>query len=205
MKDFLNMLALLLVSPLIVAFKLARVLGVAGDATIQGFSQTLSLTPGSAGVFLRRAFYRASLEYCAADTTIAFGTILATHRISMASGVYIGACCNVSHCAIGRDTLIGSNVTLLAGKHIHHFNRLDVPIRRQGGHVTPIVIGEDVWIGNGAIVMADVGDHAIVAAGAVVVKPIPAYMIVGGNPARVLADRRAFSAPDGSAVLSASS
>jgi phosphonate metabolism protein (transferase hexapeptide repeat family) len=52
-------------------------------------------------------------------------------------------------------------------------------------------IGNDVWIGHGAIILAgrNVGDGAVIAAGAVVTKDVPAYAIVGGNPARVIRQR----------------
>jgi len=52
-------------------------------------------------------------------------------------------------------------------------------------------IGNDVWIGHGAIVLPSrgIGDGAVVAAGAVVTKDVPAYMIVAGNPARVIRPR----------------
>lgn len=52
----------------------------------------------------------------------------------------------------------------------------------------PIDIGHDVWIGARAIIMSGVsiGNGAIVAAGAIVTKDIPAYAIVGGNPARII-------------------
>src|SRR5690606_28142163 len=87
----------------------------------------------------------------------------------------------------------GSNVDIVAGKHQHNFDRVDVPIRLQGGHYDPVTIGPDAWIGNGATLIEDVGPHAIVAAGSVVVKPVGAWSIVGGNPAKFLKSRL----PDG--------
>jgi acetyltransferase-like isoleucine patch superfamily enzyme len=49
-------------------------------------------------------------------------------------------------------------------------------------------VGSDVWVGRGALVMSGItiGDAAIVAGGAVVTKDVPAYAIVGGNPAKVI-------------------
>jgi hypothetical protein len=54
-------------------------------------------------------------------------------------------------------------------------------------------IGHDVWIGHGAIVLPgrNVGTGAVIAAGAIVTKDVPAYTIVGGNPARII--RRRFT------------
>jgi acetyltransferase-like isoleucine patch superfamily enzyme len=69
--------------------------------------------------------------------------------------------------------------------------RLFDPAGRTGldSHDTgPTIIGNDVYIGVGAIVLSgvSVGDGAVVGAGAVVTKSVPAYAIVGGNPARVI-------------------
>jgi acetyltransferase-like isoleucine patch superfamily enzyme len=163
----------------------------------QSMSQRASRWPGLGGSLLRAAFYRATLRRCAPDVDISFGTILSTHQIEIGATVYIGAFCNVGHCTIGRDTLFGSNVTILAGRQQHGIDRLDVPVRTQPGVFEEVSIGEDVWIGNGAIVSASVGDHAVVAAGAVVIKPVPPYAIVGGNPARVIGDRRERAAKGG--------
>ncbi|MDP3911445.1 MAG: DapH/DapD/GlmU-related protein [Gemmatimonadales bacterium] len=66
---------------------------------------------------------------------------------------------------------------------------IDTPIRLQGpGEVRPIRIADDVWIGTRAIILPGVtiGEGAIIAAGAVVTTSVPARMIVGGNPARII-------------------
>jgi acetyltransferase-like isoleucine patch superfamily enzyme len=185
-----DVLALVGAAPLVAVYRLVAGLAPARrDAAFQACSQLVSLCPGGPGDVLRRAFYRMTLARAAPDCSIHFGTILATPEVEIGSGVYIGANCNVAHCRIGDDTLLGSNVMILSGSRQHHFDRLDVPIRHQGGSHRTLAIGRDVWIGNGAIVLDDVGDHAIVAAGAVVTKPVAALTIVGGNPARVIGRR----------------
>ena len=68
----------------------------------------------------------------------------------------------------------------------HYFDDPDTPIREQGGERRLVTIGEGAWIGTGAIVLADVGPGTIVAAGAVVTKPLPANVIAGGVPAKVI-------------------
>jgi len=189
-KRLSNSVAMLLMLPLIAWYRLwVLLLPHHQERLFQGQSQFLSLWPGFAGLFLRRAFYRATLKRCAADCAIGFGTVFATPEVEIGKHVYIGAYCMIGHAVIGDDVLIGSNVDILSSKHAHQFGRLDVPVRLQGGSYVPVGIGRDVWIGNGAIVLEPVGDQAVVAAGAVVVKPVPPRAIVGGNPARQLGER----------------
>lgn len=159
------------------------------DVTLQGLSQLVGMAPGIPGVFLRRAFYTMALRRCDAESSIGFGTIIATPNVEIGRGVYIGPYCNIGHASIGDDTLLGSNVTLLGGTRQHGIERLDIPIRLQPGSYRHIQIGRDVWIGNGAIVAEDVGDQAVVGAGSVVTKPVPSLTIVAGNPARAIAVR----------------
>lgn len=189
-KNVADAIAFVVVSPLIALYLVhVQLAGRNSDTAIQGYAQLLSMVAGRVGVVLRRAFYRVALDRCPGECSIGFGTIMVTPRISLGDGTYIGVYCNVSHCTIGRDTLLGSYVHIIAGKQMHFSDRLDIPIRHQGGKITPVSIGTDVWIGNGALVMADVGDHSIVGAGAVVIRPVPAFSIVGGNPARVIGSR----------------
>ena len=70
----------------------------------------------------------------------------------------------------------------------HKYDRLDIPIQDQGKEYFSTTLGNDVWLGANVIVTAgvNIGNHVIVAAGAVVTKDIPDYAIVGGVPAKVL-------------------
>jgi len=198
LKSVLNAIAGLVVLPLVGGYRLAAALWPARkDALFQGYSELVSLWPGMSGNYLRRAFYRSTLRRCPAECAIEFGTIFATAEVDIGDHVYIGAYCMIGHATIGDDVLIGSKVDILSGKHQHHFDRLDVPIRLQGGAYTRVTIGADAWIGNGATILDDVGSQAVVAAGAVVVKRVNARAIVGGNPAAVLGHRGSKTAERG--------
>ena len=65
---------------------------------------------------------------------------------------------------------------------------LDAVARRGEETARPIVIGDDVWIGGGAIVLAGVtiGDRSVIGAGSVVTKDVPSDVVVVGNPAKIV-------------------
>jgi acetyltransferase-like isoleucine patch superfamily enzyme len=87
---------------------------------------------------------------------------------------------------------IGDNVMMAQSVSIrdtdHNFSDSDVPMNRQGVSISPVVIGNNVWLGHGAVILKGVtiGDGAIIAAGAVVTSDIPSNAIAGGVPARVI-------------------
>jgi maltose O-acetyltransferase len=91
---------------------------------------------------------------------------------------------DVARITIGRDVQIGPNVQLLTPTH-----PIDAELRRAKYEAAkPIVIGDNVWLGGGAIVLAGVsiGDNSVIGAGAVVTRDIPANVVAVGNPARVI-------------------
>lgn len=182
--------ATLAVAPLLLRYRVAVALFPSRrDELFEGASEHASRWPGIVGSYLRVAFYRRTLRSCSPDCRIGYGTLFATPEVDIGAHVYIGAYCNLGHVTIGDDTLLGSNVTILSGKRQHHFDRLDVPVRLQGGTYSRVEIGADAWLGNGSIVMADVGTQAIVAAGSIVTKAVAARTIVAGNPAQAIASR----------------
>lgn len=67
----------------------------------------------------------------------------------------------------------------------------------QPGVFPRVTIGRDSWLGERAVVMADVGQHAIVAAGAVVTKPVPDLAVVAGAPATIIRWRSQQTADTG--------
>jgi maltose O-acetyltransferase len=91
---------------------------------------------------------------------------------------------DVATITIGDDVQIGPNVQLLTPTHPVEPG----PRRDKWEAAKPIVIGDNVWLGGGAIVCPGVtiGQNTVVGAGAVVTRDLPANVVAVGNPARVI-------------------
>lgn len=153
-------------------------------------SQLLSLIPGKIGIYLRASFYCLSCPNTSDDISIGFLTILSQRDTTIREGVYIGPQSNIGKCEVGAETLIGSGVHILSGSRQHSFNELDVSIRNQRGTYQKVIIGRDCWIGNNSVIMANISDHSVIAAGSVVVKDVVEIgAIMAGNPARKVGTR----------------
>ncbi|WP_308197776.1 acyltransferase [Rathayibacter sp. VKM Ac-2926] len=119
-------------------------------------------------------------------------------RSYLAAGAYltgdveIGADCSLNPYTVVRGSVVlGSAVRVGAHTSILGFNHSMEPgteVFRQPLSSRGIRIGDDVWIGSHVVVLdgVTVGDHAVLAAGAVVTKDVAAGAVVGGNPARRL-------------------
>ncbi|WP_068468928.1 sugar O-acetyltransferase [Candidatus Protochlamydia phocaeensis] len=108
-------------------------------------------------------------------------------NIFAGENLYANFNCVILDCAkvtLGDNVLLGPNVQLYAG-----FHPLLASERLKGLELAlPVNIGNNVWIGGGAIVCPGVtiGDNTTIGAGSVVVKDIPANVIAAGNPCRVM-------------------
>jgi maltose O-acetyltransferase len=109
---------------------------------------------------------------------------------------YLNAFCTIldnNEVRIGNHVMIGPAVQICTAAHL-----LQAEARIAGWEVTkPVVIEDNVWIGGSAVVLPDVtiGRNAVVGAGAVVTRDVPADTVVIGNPARVIReiDQRRFA------------
>jgi maltose O-acetyltransferase len=108
-------------------------------------------------------------------------------NIYIGDHVFLNVLCTILDCNevhIGHHVMIGPAVQIYTAAH-----HLQAEPRNQGLEVAkPIVIEDNVWIGGGAILLPGVriGRNAVVGAGAVVPRSIPANTVVAGNPARVI-------------------
>ena len=116
------------------------------------------------------------------------------------------ACINnaVGDVVIGDHTRIGLHNTIIGpvdiGNHVnlaqgitvtalnHNFSDTNKRIDEQGVSTNPVTIEDDVWIGANAVILPGVtiGEHCVVAAGAVVTKDVPPHSLVAGVPAKVI-------------------
>jgi galactoside O-acetyltransferase len=181
------------------------------------FDALLRAWPGISGQKLRAWYMRASLAGLGASPSIDAGVIVRGarnikigsnfscgqdsmlladgdglirigNRVALNVHVQINASIG-GEIVIADNVLIGPNVLLRASDHAA--TRIEVPIWQQG-HVSGYIKIEDgVWIGGNATILKNVtiGRGAIVAAGAVVNRDIPPYVVAGGVPARVLKAR----------------
>ena len=91
---------------------------------------------------------------------------------------------DVCKVTIGDNCMFAPKVGIYTATH-----PLDAKTRISGAEFgKPINIGNNVWIGGSAVICPGVtiGDNAVIAAGAVVVKDVPSNVVVGGNPAKVI-------------------
>ena len=109
------------------------------------------------------------------------------YNIHAGANVYFNFNCvllDVMPIRIGSNVLFGPNVQIYTATH-----PLDARERRRGPeYAEPITIGDDSWIGGGAIISPGVviGARCVIGAGAVVTRNIPADTVAAGNPARPL-------------------
>lgn len=188
LKCLVRWTANVVVAPLFLVYRLL-ILVSGKDQIFSTYAQFLSLIPGLAGSYLRNSFYRWTMDKCDYGVVFSFGSLFSHVNTTIENGVYIGPNCNIGSCHIQKNCLLGSGVHIISGKKQHDFSDLEAPLREQGGTFEKISIGEDTWIGNGAIVMANVGKKCVIAAGSVVVNSVEDFSIVGGNPATLLKKR----------------
>jgi|SRR5690606_5627847 len=119
--------------------------------------------------------------------------ILNKENLKIEDYVYVGPNAFIScfgKVLIKRGTIIGPRVIIHTANHNYINDIKSIPYDKEL-LVKDVVIEENVWIGDSVIIVPGVtiGEGSVVAAGSVVVKDIPKFSIVGGNPAKVIKER----------------
>jgi acetyltransferase-like isoleucine patch superfamily enzyme len=117
-------------------------------------------------------------------------------KLRIGSNVYLGHNLHLialEHVVIEDDVLIADKVFI--SDNIHEYNSIELPIKNQSlrfkGAVT---ISRGAWIGeNVCIIGSSIGKNSVVGANSVVVKDVPDYVIVGGNPAIIIKEYNLLS------------
>ncbi len=157
--------------------------------SFETIGKALCLMPGLAGMWLRRAWYKATLARCGENLYVDFLAAIRTPRTCVGNDVYIGHSCWIGWADIGDDVMLGGHIVVLSGAAQHSFERTDIPMRLQEGRASQVKIGRDAWVGNGAIISADVAEGCVVGAGSVVTRTFPAFSVIAGVPARLVRSR----------------
>ena len=121
-------------------------------------------------------------------------------KFSVGQGTGIGngfACRGTGELSIGRYCAIGESVRAVTSNHdmkrltTNFFVQSRVLGRCIESSKRDVLIGNDVWLGDGAIILAgvEIGDGAVVGAGAIVTRSVPPYKVVAGNPATIIKNR----------------
>jgi acetyltransferase-like isoleucine patch superfamily enzyme len=182
LKRIVFSVSAVLVSPLVALAWIER-RALRSEGIFVAFAQLLALAPGQVGSYLRGAYYYGTLSRCSWETHIGFGSVFMHRGASVGPRTSMGAYCVIGHANIGEEVMMGSRVSIPSGKRQHLD---DAGKMTSSTKFETVTIGDLTWVGEGAIVMADVGKHSIVSAGAVVTKIAPANSLIGGNPASVI-------------------
>lgn len=140
------------------------------------------------GLRLRLFLYRKIGMKVGRNCTIRRGIYLGSpNELTVGEGSFLGRAS--LYCTggvkIGRSVNISDGVVIITAKHAVNSPRFEAIYE-------PIEIGDWAWLATNAMILAGitVGEGAVVAAGAVVTKDVPPYSIVGGNPAKVIGERK---------------
>lgn len=158
-----------------------------GEALFTTFAQFLATMPGLPGSYLRAAYYFGTLQRSSWETHVGFGSLFTHRGGSLGRRASLGSYCIIGHAHIGSQVMVGSRVSIPSGKRQHFDDEGNLTSRTKYETVT---LGARTWVGEGAIIMANIGSDCVVSAGAVVTKDMPDAVLIGGNPARIIRELR---------------
>jgi len=145
------------------------------------------------GYWLRRKLVKYIFEYSGNDIIIKknayFGkgkNIIIGNNSQIGENSFIG-----EGTIIGKDVVMGPEVIIWSISH--RYENINIPINLQGNtEIKPVIIGDDVWIGQRVVIMPGkiIGSHSILGVGSIVTKDVPEWAIMAGAPAKLIRYRK---------------
>ena len=184
-KRFFLILGVIVVSALIVlSFLEVALFGRKCERIFSSCKELLSALPTIIGEYMRLGYYWSVCRGISPDACLLYGSMIAHRDTVIRAGAVVGSFTIVGLAEIGENVSIASHVSLISGKYQHGRPR----DRTSGGilieQYDKIRIGKNCWIGQQAVIMANVGDNCTIGAGSVVLKDVPPNSTYMGNPAR---------------------
>lgn len=136
--------------------------------------------------WIKRGLLRMALAKCGKGLNVGFACSVSP-RVMIGDYSSLGNRCVIQGgVSIGSHVMMGPDVKIYTRNH--NLADVSLPMRVQGDTFAPVVIGDDVWIACNVVILpgVTVGAHAVIGASAVVVKDVPEYAVVVGNPARIV-------------------
>lgn len=185
LKTILNILCKILVLPLVIPTRLEQwLISPHTEMVYNTCAQFVALLPGMPGAFLRRAFYSLTLQECSDHCHIGFGTIVSHRTAIIKDHVYIGSYALIGAAQLLEHSLIGSRVSILSGRALHILEEDGTWSAYSPDRLEQVTVGKNVWIGEGAIIVANIGEGCMIGAGSVVTTDTKPQVVMSGNPAR---------------------
>ena len=155
-----------------------------GDFFYYFFATALAVVPGKIGGYFRVAYYKGVCDWVSWDVNIGFGTFFTKRGVRIGASVSIGAYCIIGKVDIADGCQIASRVSIPSGKHQHMSPEKNT--HNEQPVFSRITIGPKTWIGESAVILADIGRECVIGAGSVVTHPVADHDIIAGNPARTI-------------------
>jgi acetyltransferase-like isoleucine patch superfamily enzyme len=145
-----------------------------------------------------RTYYRTRLEACGENCRFdPLSSHIRYEAVKLGDNVFIGPGAVIGRAVIGNDVMFGPRVHIRNGNH--SFGVVGTTIREAndpGDDHGPIMIGDDVWVGEESTILhrGAIGEGSVIGTRSLVDRPIPPYVVAGGQPCRIL--KRRFSDED---------
>jgi len=152
----------------------------------------VSTIKGFIGYEIRRVFYQKTLKGCGTNLRVHYGAYIVYPEVKIGNRCTIEEHSVVSLCTIGDDVILAANVSIMSGGNHHELDNLSIKFHDSNLPLKRVYVGNNIWIGTHAVIMADLQDGTVVAAGAVVTRTFSQDIIIGGVPARVIRKRGDF-------------